>query len=339
MRRLTRRTFCAGPLLALASSPAQARRAVRHFVFFGQDREELPKDRAFAGAKALVGAQIAYSWRQLEPEPDRYEFDAVREDLAVLTARGKRLWVQLQDVTFSPQRVNVPRYLREDPRYHGGAAPQYEIPNDQEAEARPAGWVARRWDPAVQERLHRLFAALGKAFDGRIEGINLAETAVEFGESGKLYPPGFTPAGYRDAIITNLRALKRAFPRSVALQYANFMPGEWRPTDDKGYLRAVCRAAREANVGLGGPDLLPYRPGQVNGPYPLFPEAAGQVPIGIAVQEGNYADKDPKTGKRASVPELLRFATESLRADYLFWCREEPYYTAEVIPRLGKDEG
>ena len=36
--------------------------------------------------------------------------------------------------------------------------------------------MARRWDPAVQERLHKLFAALGKEFDGRIAGINLAET-------------------------------------------------------------------------------------------------------------------------------------------------------------------
>jgi hypothetical protein len=40
-------------------------------------------------------------------------------------------------------------------------------------------------------------------------------------------------------IITNMKALKQAFPKSVAMQYANFMPGEWRPTEDKGYLRAV----------------------------------------------------------------------------------------------------
>ena len=69
-------------------------------------------------------------------------------------------------------------------------------------------------------------------------------------------------------IITNMKALKRAFPKSVAMQYANFMPGEWRPTQDKGYLRVVYRAAKELRVGVGGPDLLPYRPGQLKSSYP-----------------------------------------------------------------------
>jgi hypothetical protein len=40
-----------------------------------------------------------------------------------------------------------------------------------------------------------------------------------------LFPKGFTPEAYRDAVMTNMLALKRAFPRSVAMQYANFMPG------------------------------------------------------------------------------------------------------------------
>ncbi len=91
-------------------------------------------------------------------------------------------------------------------------------------------------------------------------------------------------------IITNMKALKQAFPKSVAMQYANFMPGEWRPTEDKGYLRAVYKAAKELRVGVGGPDLQPYRHGQLKSSYPLIREAAGIVPIGIAVQDGNYED-------------------------------------------------
>ena len=49
--------------------------------------------------------------------------------------------------------------------------------DDDESKAVPAGWMARRYDPAVQGRLYQLFAALGKKFDGRVEGINLAETS------------------------------------------------------------------------------------------------------------------------------------------------------------------
>jgi hypothetical protein len=58
------------------------------------------------------------------------------------------------------------------------------------------------------------------------------------------------------------------------------------------------------------------------------------VPTGIAVQDGNYEDVDPKTGKRITIPELLRFATEELQVDYIFWCTQEPYYSEQVVPTL-----
>jgi hypothetical protein len=151
-------------------------------------------------------------------------------------------------------------------------------------------------------------------------------------ESGPRRPKGFTCEIYRDAIITNMKALKEAFPRSVTLEYANFMPGEWRPTKDKGYLRAVYQAAKKLKVGVGGPDLLPYRPGQLGSSYPLIRDASGIVPVGIAVQDGNYDDKHPKTGKRMTIPELIQFANEYLKVDYIFWCTQEPYYSQELIP-------
>ncbi|HJU66704.1 MAG TPA: hypothetical protein VJ650_00550 [Gemmatimonadaceae bacterium] len=317
--------------LACASAPA---RSVHHYTFFGQDRERLRQDSAFLSTKQLEGAQVSYSWRQLEPDKDEYDFRIVREDLAFLTSKGKRLFIQLQDVSFSPTRINVPRYLLEDPRYNGGADKQYQIPRDDEARATHEGWMARRWDPAVQERLHKLFFALGKEFDGQVEGINLAETSAVFGQSGRLHPAGFSFEAYRDGIITNMRALRQAFPRSVVMQYANFMPGEWRPTEDKGYLRAVYEAAKEMKVGVGGPDLLPYRPGQRGSSYPLIRDAAGAVPVGIAVQDGNFDDRHPETGQRITLDEMMQYATDYLQVDYLFWGTEEPYYSTIVIPYL-----
>lgn len=277
---------------------------------------------------------MAYTWKQLEPEKDEYDFSLIREDLALLESRGKRLFIQLQDVTFSESRVNVPRYLLTDPIYNGGADKQYEVEGADDQNAVVAGWAARRWDPAVQERFHKLLLALGREFDGRIEGINFAETSVGFGTTGRLFPKGFSFEGYRDAIITNMRALKRAFPNSVAMQYANFMPGEWRRTNDRGYLRAVYAAAKEARVGVGGPDLLPYRPGQLYSSYPLIREAAGIVPIGIAVQDGNFEDVNPRTGQRVTISELVGFATDYLKVDYIFWGTQEPYYSGQVIPLL-----
>lgn len=305
-----------------------------HYVFFGQDREKIKGASSFLETKALEGAQVTYSWRQLEPAKDEYDFSTIREDLAFLASKGKNLFIQLQDVTFSESRINVPRYLLHDALYNGGADKQYQIEGDDEEHATVEGWMARRWDPAVQERLHKLLFALGREFDGRIEGINLAETAIGLGSTGRLFPKGFSFEIYRDAIITNMKALKRAFPKSVAMQYANFMPGEWLPGDDKGYLRAVYSAAKELQVGVGSPDLLPYRPGQLNHAYPLIRNAAGIVPTGIAVQEGNYSDVNPKTGKCATISDLLEFATGYLKVDYIFWCTQEPFYSKEVIPFL-----
>jgi hypothetical protein len=329
----TRKIVCCTLFIWLCSAGVSAK-PVHHYVFFGQDREKIKEASSLLETKALEGAQVTYSWRQLEPGKDEYDFSAIREDLAFLTSKGKKLFIQLQDVTFNEKWINVPRYLLRDAIYNGGADKQYQIKTGDEEEAVVAGWAARRWDPAVQERFHKLLFALGKEFDGRIEGINFAETSVGFGESGRLFPKGFSFEIYRDAIITNLKALKRAFPKSIAMQYANFMPGEWRPTNDKGYLRAVYQAAKESKVGVGGPDLLPYRPGQLKSSYPLIREAAGIVPIGIAVQDGNYEDLNPKTGKRVTIAELIHFATEYLKVDYIFWCTQEPYYSEHLIPFL-----
>ena len=304
---------------------------LHHYVFFGMDRERV-KDASFLETKPFEGAQLKYTWRELEPERDQYDFSEIRKDLTFLTSKGKKLFIQLQEVSFSPQHKLVPGYLLTE-EYNGGVAPQYENDVD-EQNPKVAGWVARRWDPKVQERFHKLLNELGKEFDGKIEGINLPETSVVFGETGKLFPQGYTPAIYRDALITNMRALKRAFPKSVVLQYANFMPGEWLPGDDKGYLRSIYKAAQDLKVGVGGPDLMPYRRGQNDHSYPLIRAVSGLVPTGVAVQDGNYGDVDKKSGKRASIAELISFATNQLHVDYLFWCTQEPYYSKELIPFL-----
>jgi len=312
---------------------------VHHYVFFGQDREKIKTDSAFLGTEPFEGAQVAYSWRQLEPQKDQYDFSAIREDLAFLTSKGKKLFIQLQDTTFSESRIPAPRYLLNEPQYNGGADKQYQVKNNDEEHAAVDGWMLRRWDPAVQERFHKLLFALGKEFDGRIEGINFAETSAGFGETGRLFPKGFSFETYRDAIITNMKALRQAFPKSVVIQYANFMPGEWRPTEDKGYLRAVYKAAQELKVGVGGPDLLPYRRAQLKSSYPLIREAAGTVPVGIAVQDGNYDDREPKTEKLITISELFKFATEDLKVNYIFWSTEEPYYSEQLIPFLRRLKG
>jgi hypothetical protein len=314
-------------MIAIAANAGVCASDLHHYVYFGQDREQITNG-VFLSTKALEGAQLRYTWRELERQKDHYEFGDIQRDLSFLHSHGKKLFIQLQDSSFSPQWVPVPRYLVEDPQFRGGAANQYDIEDDDQDHAKIQGWVARRWDSAVQERFHKLLLALGREFDGKIEGINLPETAVDIPLSGKLRPQDFTAEIYRDAVLTNMTVLKRAFPRSVAMQYANFMPGGLT------YLQSVYQRARELRVAVGGPDLLPFRPFQMQNSYPLIRECAGTVPSGIAVQEGNYETRNPKTGKQVTVPEMIEFASGFLKVTYVFWSTQEPFYSKKVIPLL-----
>jgi hypothetical protein len=320
--------------LVLKSDSAAQAKQVHHYIYYAGAPENMRNDSLFLTTKAAEGAQIAYRWRQLEPEKGEYDFSMIRDDLAFLSSKGKKLWIQFQDVTFMPTLIPVPRYLVRESEYNGGADKQYRTEGDSDTVAVHEGWASRRWDPKVQERFYKLLDALGKEFDGRITGINFAESSVGFGSSGRYFPKGYSYDVYRDAIIANMKALKRAFPKSVTVQYANFMPGEWRPVEDKGYLRAVYDAAKTLRVGVGGPDVMPFRPGHVKGAHPLIRDASTVVPVAMAVQDGNFEEKNRETGKLITLPELMRYATDSLNVDYLFWGTQQPFYSSDVIPFL-----
>lgn len=326
------------PLLTAGSPSSLQRSVVHHFVFFNRDRERIAEP-SFLETTLFEGAQLKYAWRELEPAEGEYDFSAVEHDLAFLSEHGKKLFIQLQDVSFDTSIVNVPRYLVEDPRFAGGMAMQYSYDGVDEEHTEPEGWVALRWNPVVQERIHALFAALSERFDGRIEGITLPETAVEFGRTGRLFPSGYTPERYRAATIENMRALRRAFPHSVSMIYANFMPGEGLPENDHGYLRSVYAEAWRLGMAVGGPDLLPTRSGQMRHSYPLIHESQGKVRSGIAVQWGNYEQVDPETGRRMTVRHMLDFAEQYLHVTYVFWGTQEPYYSEDVVPMLRAEEG
>jgi hypothetical protein len=195
------------------------------------------------------------------------------------------------------------------------------------------GWVARRWDPAVRARFARLLEALAREFDGLIEGVNLPETASGF-ESPKFHPPGFTFDAYAAGVLATMRDARRAFTQSCVIVYANFMPGEALPAVDHGYLRAIYALAERVGVGVGGPDLLPYRKGQQANSLPLIAARSAGVVAGMAVQDGNLADLEPTTGRPVTVDALYRYAVDHLRLDYIFWGIEEPYYTRDVLPYL-----
>jgi len=307
-----------------ATSPLQ-KDEMRHFVYFARDREAI-HNHPFLGISRFSGAQIMYAWRELEPRPDVYDFSEILADLKFLQSHGKKLFIQLQDATFDPARRAVPEYLH-SADYDGGEISQR---NDNGKED---GWVAKRWNPKVHQRFCLLLQALGKHFDGKIEGINLQETAIGVSRE---FDPSFSPDLYAEAVRTRMLALKRAFPESVTMQYANFMPGEWLPWEDSGFLRSIYKYGEEIQVSLGAPDLMIRRKGQLNHALALMHESVYTVPLGIAVQDGNYIGRtatDEVIRERQNlVPLLHAFARGFLKVRYMFWSNQEPYFSEDVIP-------
>jgi hypothetical protein len=321
-------------VLALASggeASAQGATGPRHFVYFGRDRERI-QDTTFANDPAIAGAQLRYTWKELEPERDRYDLGAIREDIARLQRHGKRLFIQVQDVSFN-ENVLVPDYLRLDPTFNGGAERKFEAGPGDTTPPRFDGWVARRWDPAVRTRFIKLLEAIAAGVDGQIEGINLAEAAIGF-EIPRLHPAGFSFDGYAASIREVMLGARRAFRRSHVIQYVNFMPGDWSEAGDRRYIRSIYAYADSIGAGVGGPDLLPHRRPQRRNSLPLIAARARGTVAGVAVQDGNLADVNPATGRKVTAGELYRYATDTLRLDYIFWGTEEPYYSNEVLPLL-----
>ncbi|MCV0427598.1 MAG: hypothetical protein K5905_19230, partial [Roseibium sp.] len=118
-------------------------------------------------------------------------------------------------------------------------------------------------------------------------------------------------------------------------------PGEWLPWEDEGYLKGLYQLGDEIGVGLGAPDLMFKRKGQLNHALAMMHEHDYTAPLGIAIQDGNYigqtASDEIVRNRTSMVPALHAFAKDFLKVDYMFWVNQEPYFTEDVLPCFSAD--
>ena len=309
-------------LLALVIAAGSARAADRadpaNFLF--ADSDDLASHTPLMERPDIAGVQIVYTWKSLEPAKDAYDFSRIEADLAFLTKRNKKLFLQIQDRFFLIGARHVPRYLLEEPEYGGGLAPQRDNPGEGQAEGH--GWVSQQWNPAVRARFQALLRALAKAFDGRVHGINLPESAADIDrESDRT---GFTCDRYFAAEMENVRVARESFTRSHVVQYVNFWPCEWN--DDRGYMSRFFEFAAGNRVGLGGPDIVPWRKAQMKNSYPFFNRYRGRLAlVAMAVQEPTLTYTNPQTRKKYTRDEFVAFARDYLGVDIIFWSISSPW--------------
>jgi hypothetical protein len=308
-----------GALLAalLAVTPVAGHAEPANFIFAGgndaADVAELLK------RPDIDGVQIAYRWKLLEPREGEYNFARIESDLATTIALGKQLWIQLQDRFFLPDARYLPDYILSEPQYEGGLLAQHTMGG---AEGAPQGngWVAKQWNPALRERFQALIAALAEHFDGRIAGVNLEETAIDLGDDKS----SFDCDAYFAAELENARFARSAFSQSMVVQYINFWPCQWG--DGRGYFARFFAAAAEDRIGLGGPDIVPWKKGQMKNSYPFFHDYRGRLPVvAMAVQEPTLTYLNPATGEPFTRAEFVAFATDYLGVDIIFWTADAPW--------------
>jgi len=320
-RLLTRATLLLGVLCASAWSATP-----QNYLF--ADSSELAASAALIQRPDIGGVQVVYSWKSLETAKDKYDFARIEHDLRYLEGFGKKLFIQLQDRFFEIEHKNVPLYLLQEPIYGGGLVPQSDNPG--EGKPMGHGWATQQWNPAVRERYQRLLRALAERFDGRVFGINLPETAVDIDiENDK---SGFTCEKYFSAELENLKFARKVFSKSHVVQYVNFWPCGWN--NENKFMSRTFEFAQANRIGLGGPDIVPYKNTHMKNSYPFFHQYKGKLRlVAMAVQEPTLTYTNPDTKKPFTREEFVAFAENYLGVDIIFWSTTTPWLQDQRTPR------
>lgn len=330
--RLAARADAASDSTATAPTPA-VKWHPGHYVFVGQG-QILPQHLT----EHFRGIQKLYTWSDLEPAEECYDFTRIRDDLALLKPRGKQLVLQIQYKAFGKGQRRVPAYVQ-GPEYGGGVY-----------QASSGSFDPVLWNARVGQRMDALFAELGRQFDHEpgVEAVVLPETSPS-AQLDKRPQPGVEPYTvelYVAALKERMTALRSAFPRTVVIQYANF---------PQAALPELTTYMQEIGVGLGGPDVYP-RASNLSDPergvYRLYAPLSGTVPLGAAVQSPDYSvaswkrtaafnrgqDRDsvtvtPEEVQPIPVREHLELARQTLKLNYLFWSAN-PKECLENVKRM-----
>ena len=277
---------------------------------------------------ALRGVQIRYTWAELEESYGVYNFSSIDKRLAELAAQNKRLVIVLQIKAFDPNIAFVPEYLRT------GIYDEGIFAYNNGGTAIIKGHNIKLWNSELRDRLVALVSALGMRYNSHpyFEGIGLTETSmgVPIKSLSKTQIDDF----YTNLLFLN-KKMREFFPNTMTFQFTN----QPRPI-----LESFIGNLSAMGTGLGGPDIFIEdhglnSPGDKNSPsgvYSYYPKLSGITPLTPSVMQANYKNtKWDGTGYAPTVLELLIFARDKLKANYIFWTRA-PEYFPKVLALLNE---
>ncbi len=267
---------------------------------------------------ALKGMMIRYFWNDLEKSKGVYDFSSIDKRLAELSARGKRLVIQVQTKSFNKRQV-VPSYMK-TAEYEGG-----EFYTSDYGSTEIRGRNIKLWNLQVRNRLTALFDAMGKRYNSHpyFEGIGMIETA--FGQPIEPVSNAQINGFYDNKIIVHQK-MRQFFPNTMTIQEVNYP----RPI-----LTSFVGSLKDIGTALSSPDLFieekgllfeatQYDPHQ--GVYNYYSDFAGMIPMVPTVMSKNYKNtKGDGSGYVPTISQILAFARDKLEANYIFWTREVHY--------------
>ncbi len=102
---MQRAAFALGIWLLCAVPAVAQAKAAENFLFMGSG--ELAESGALLARPDIAGAQVVYTWRQLEPKKGEYHFRLIEADLALTERADRKLFLQIQDRFFLPGARNI----------------------------------------------------------------------------------------------------------------------------------------------------------------------------------------------------------------------------------------
>lgn len=234
--------------------------------------------------------------------------------LSELSSMKKRLVIVINTKTaLDSDEEIIPEYLK-TVEYAGG---EFKIGYPDRN-----GRNIKLWNSAVRDRLSALIAALGKRFnsDAYFEGVGLLDTSL-----GEAYVPltQIQRENYYSNLLHVQQQMRNHFPNTLTFQFASY---------PRLMLKTFIESLSEMGAGLGAANISVRIPGPFPPRYPFdvyhyFPKLSEKIPLVVSVKYANYENAGSNFWSfQLTVPEILSYARDSLRANYIFWTRHPEYY-------------
>ena len=258
-----------------------------------------------------------------------YRFDYLEGALSRCQTAGKK-FIFYEYLIGKPTQ-STPGYIRTDSQY-GGPTSGYYGSIEKKDKVTPAGWIVRKWNTNIQERLKELYLAMVTYADANYSGVFAGficdETGVDLNwvqDNNVWYELDTDPtvtitggAEFRTVYLTGLKAIASYVHDTVfssnrnVIQHMNSAP--FGQGDE--IMNDLCPWCASNDIGIGGPDVRPYWDDQSSGEYWRWTAYArgeitnqtalrGVIPVQVSTQ---VPVKRPSDNVRYTQEELLRFS-------------------------------